>query len=87
MYQNGVVAEVRHAVRVIADGAKHGAEGGIKNAPGSEIDEHENAEHGIVEDEVVVQVDGDAWQERNARHRNPDEPIGPPDGPGVVCDL
>src|SRR5262249_51936209 len=70
-----VVAEIRHAVGVVASGAKDRAEAAVEDPPRSDIDQDENDEDGMVEDEIALKVDRDAGQEWDVRDRNPDETV------------
>src|SRR5262249_35619537 len=70
-----VVAEIRHAVGVVANCAKDRAEAAVEDPPRSDIDQDENDEDGMVEDETALKAvrtprRGSVWGTRN-----PDETV------------
>ena len=61
-----VVAEIRNAIRIVANGAQARCRTRVfKNAPRTDIDDADHAEHEIVEHEIVGEVDLEAGEQRN----------------------
>src|SRR6266481_5228407 len=70
-----VVAEIRYAVGVIANCAQDRAEAAVEDPARADINQDQNAEDGVIEYEIVLQIDLDARQECNARDWNSDQTV------------